>query len=423
MAMSLPTCVLSAQVSGLYKASVTVDSQNTAQRNDALAQALEQVLIKVSGDEAALESSGAKSLLSAPEKYVVAFSYSENPAHRKALDVLEAAEQKTELDPDTPPGVESAADNQAKSSLSEAPADGALLSADLPPRFVLDVSFAQSSVEQALTSYGVPIWGRTRPSMLVWLVDEHQGERRLLGASEQAFVEELKLEADRRALPVFFPVVDLADLSSVDLNALWGLFPDAVSKAAKRYQPDLNVLVRMNTGLPSTDVQKSYSADWVFQLKEREYTGIASGSSVQALWQGLLAQVSAVLAARYAVQQNSDAQSGWLTIEVDQIKGFEDYAALQSYLQGLPSVGRIELQWVKGARLSYRLKLKGQREQFYEYIELGGRLKWMASSAPVPPQPALALERSQPEAALIPVPDVSATEHFLWTGHASSRAN
>ncbi|TNC82007.1 MAG: hypothetical protein C9356_06325 [Oleiphilus sp.] len=421
LASCLSTFSFAARVSGLYTATVSVESQGESSRNDALAQGLEQVLVKVSGDEAALANSGARQLLASPEKFVVAFSYRENPDYIKAAAAANASDpEELQSSVQEPAFLE---ETHAESD----PAENALVSdanallPELPPPFLLDVSFAQSSVERALASYGVPIWGATRPSMLVWLVEERQGERRLLGASDPGYVEDLKREAEKRSLPVYFPVVDLADLSSVDLNALWGLYPEAVSDAAQRYQPDLNVLIRLNALPLEPDVATNFSADWSMRLKGLDYAGTASGVTVSQLWQDLLSQVSVELAARYAVQQSLDMQSEWLNIEVDQVNHFEDYARLQNYLQSLPSVGRIELQWVKGARLAYRLKLKGQREQFFEYVELGGRLKWIATVDGLNGHSGMVFEDTSQtvavEQSLGP-----AAEHFRWIGQKPSKA-
>ena len=402
-----------AQVNSLYSATVPVESQDSNLRNDALAQALEQVLIKVSGNESALEISGARAMLASAELYVVSFSYKDNPAYQEAIAEREQQDQPEEGE------FSESRETSDDSELAQTITDSAVSDAEdvLPAAYLLNVSFAQSTVEQTLSKYGVPIWGRIRPSMLFWLVDEVKGERRLLGSSDTEYVETLLDQASIRGLPVFLPVVDLSDLSTVDLNALWGLYPESVEGAAERYQADLNVLVRKSSYEQVALEGQQLALDWTFQLKGFDYSGTATGAADDQLWSTLLADVSMILAERYAVQQTTDQEPGNLTIRVSQINSFFDYASLQKYLQSLPNVGTSELLWVQGDQVAYRLTLKGQRAQFFEYLELGGRLQWVASQES---DQILSLSELESEQDTDTAPSYSKApvESFLWIDSA-----
>ena len=112
------------------------------------------------------------------------------------------------------------------------------------------VSFDYEAIERVLRASGMTIWGSERPLTLVWLaVDWGQGEREILAAAEDErltqesrsidrnrLLRERILEiADRRGLPVVFPLLDTIDLQSVTFSDIWGGFDERILVASERY--------------------------------------------------------------------------------------------------------------------------------------------------------------------------------------------
>lgn len=396
------------QVPGLYQASVPVASQQSKDRGDAFASALDIVLRKVSGDRTIHSSSGLDSVLSRPEQFVSSFSYRDNP------DYLELQTLHREL------ALQSQTDSDAALVGGEESLEGepSSLGAKGPMPYLLDVVFSSSAVNSKMTNFGVPIWGSTRPSLLFWVVMQDVGGRRLLGTADDSYVGAALNAAARQGLPVFFPVVDLEDMSSVDVNEVWGLYPEAVEVGANRYAPDLNILVKYKASALVSNA--SIELDWAFNLKGILYTGTVVGDNSLNAWAELIDELSMILSSRYAVRQSSDLQQGLMNIEVSGVESFADYAELETYLLALPTVKNRSLLWVKGSRVSYALDLKGQRAQFFEYVDLGNKMRREELVLmPEPVSSGITVESGLGVDAVSQAPVATNTEYFVWT-HATS---
>jgi len=396
------------QVPDLYQASVPVASQQSTDRGDAFANALDIVLRKVSGDRTMHTSSGLDSILSRPEQFVSSFSYRDNPQY------IEFQALQREL------ALQSQADDNATIVADEGVLENepSSLVAKDPMPYLLDVVFSSSAVNSKMTNFGVPIWGSTRPSLLFWVVMQDVDGRRLLGTADDIYIAEALNSAARQGLPVFFPVVDLEDMGAVDVNEVWGLYPEAVDVGAGRYKPDLNILVKYKTSALASSVP--IELDWAFNLKGIQYTGTKVGDSSLNAWTELMDELSTILSSRYAVRQSSDLQQGLMKIEVSGIDSFADYAELETYLLSLPTVKNRNLLWVKGSSVSYSLDLKGQRAQFFEYVDLGNKMR--REELPLMPESTsrgLITESSPVDDAVSQALVVTDTEYFVWT-HATS---
>jgi hypothetical protein len=393
--------VHAAQVENLYSASVTVDERGPATRGDAFAKALEQVLIKVVGSRQVLEQSGALQGLSAAESMTLTFSYRDNPEYAKALAEREARERDS-VDADGEP-VSKRPDNvgegdEISGSLPvEESIEGKAIPEDpLPAPYLFDVQFATSAVNKLLNSYEVPLWGATRPSILLWVIAEQEGERRLLGAADEPELAGLVRGAKTRALPMFLPVADLVDINSVDLGELWGLYPESVSEASARYTPDAVVLIKIEQR------EELKSVQWLFDFRGLPIVGentLSSGDpGNDALWQPFFDQVGSLLASRYAIRQTESVDTGIHYVSVTGLRSFEDYAGLQKYLSSSPNIDSLTLTSMQGAQVDYEIKLKGEWSQFVEYLALGGKLRSVASTQPLVFEPAeVELQDTMPE--------------------------
>jgi hypothetical protein len=112
----------------------------------------------------------------------------------------------------------------------------------------LFVSFDGEALENALRQAGQTVWGSERPLTLIWLaVDWGRGEREIISAEDpqrsrdearsidrNRLLRQRVLDiAERRGLPVAFPLLDTVDLKNISFSDIWGEFgPRRVSAIA-----------------------------------------------------------------------------------------------------------------------------------------------------------------------------------------------
>lgn len=338
------------KVQHIYRAAVPVETQSESDRNKGFRAALEQVLIKASGREAKVVSGQLAEKFPSPLGLVQSYGYREN------TDWLNHQSRQQGL------------------SGPEAPTGSAANAA--PARYLLEVMFAPALVEQQMLRLELPVWGDTRPSILLWVLVEQQGERQLIGNGDLYGLADLLLQdAQRRALPVFLPSADLQDLVAIKMNDLSALKPDAVTEANLRYQPDAHVLLRVvHSGATR------WNADWLISLKQETASGQIRDAGLSGVVAALGVELASYLSSRYAVLKPSDDESGATTstellLEIDRINSFEDFIALQQHLESLPPLSSVTIEKIEGSRVFCRAQLNSTRQQLFEHVELSGLMQ------------------------------------------------
>ncbi|HET9679273.1 MAG TPA: DUF2066 domain-containing protein, partial [Gammaproteobacteria bacterium] len=231
----------------LFQASVPVADQSAAARDEALRNALEVVLVRVTGNPLVASSSAAASLLDNAAHYAGSYHY----------------EQRI------PASV------QTQAQVGE-------LAAEPEPVLHLSASFDPAALERAVRQAGLPYWGE-RPETLVWLAVEEG--RQLVGDANTgiaAKAHDALLQAARaRGITLIFPLLDTQDRQLVSYTDVWAGFNDRVLAASERYGTDTVLVGKLyQTG-------NGWQAQW--QLLDD--TGSATSQ-----WQSLSGPLASVMA-------------------------------------------------------------------------------------------------------------------------------
>ncbi len=244
------------------------------------------------------------------------------------------------------------------------------------------VEFDGRALERQLLALDQPVWGRERPTTLVWLaVEIGPGDRRIANAAEplrldapdaeatfmipavpvdeepslQARVGELAL---LRGLPLVWPLVDTEDLGRLSFAEIWAPFDEEVLEASLRYNVD-SILVgafRHRTG-------QAPRVRWTlyFGGRRRQVTG--------ALNEGI--DLAADLyATRFAVRDAGDLDNS-IIMTVAGVDSLENYARVYRYLEQLTMVVTLEVDQLATDIVSFRLALRGTPETLRNAIALG----------------------------------------------------
>ena len=361
------------QINDIYSASIPVENQLSQGQSSAFDQALFAVVIKSSGQLDQQEDIALLRSLLPAEPFVQAFSYRENPAYTLYLANLQSEKARFELaDPESNQAESTVDDNTSSTDIQTA--DQKAVTDDtigIPLPFLLDVTFAPSLVEQKMTQLNIPIWGAVRPSVLVWVVIENEGERSILGTSdENILISQLEQSSAVKGVPLFLPVADLEDVNNINIDELWGLFSNSAEQSSKRYNADAVVIVRMKESL-----EGNWAGNWLIELKGTQYYGSLIDKSSVSVIAALVANIADTLSKKYAIGQQFDTSSDRLSIEVNEINSFDDFVDINNYLLGLPPVSDVKMTMVNSNKLYFHLKLLVSHEQFYEHIELGNTLE------------------------------------------------
>ncbi len=325
--------------------------QSAEQRALAFEKAFRSVIQKVTGkaslafDEELLEQFGAR------QNLVKSYVYLNNPEYNRSK-AQEAESERAQM----------LADGNGE-SLTKALA---LFGKDIAENLI-QVSFSGSVLERKVQALGLPFWGGLRPELLLWVVYEKSSNRSLLSSSDNFHAESIVSASKEVGLPVFLPVGDLEDFSTIDVNEIWGLFPSAVDEASVRYKADLNLVAKVS------QVNNVWQGAWAMNLGASLASGRVTESSYRAMWLALMRDLSSELSDRYSVLAST--QTGSYKVRVSGVNTFSDYVQAREHLRSLSTVKAVVLESVDFDVLNFDLVLLGTPEQFDQQVAFGRKLQ------------------------------------------------
>jgi len=213
---------------------------------------------------------------------------------------------------------------------------------------------------------GLPIWGRERPGLLVWVAVERGGSRALIGANDpSALGATIRQAGARRGVPIELPLLDLEDRGRLRVTDVWGGFDDRVRAASQRYRPDLLLVGRV---FPTTG--QFWEAQWRLLSNGNPQAWSNRAEGLEALLgQGTVEAIDRV-ALRFAGQHAVGGPSR-LSVILDDIQGIRDYARALKYLGSLKAVTRVDVERASGATMTLGLTVSGGAEGLRRVVALG----------------------------------------------------
>ena len=305
-------------VSDLYEIDVAVADQTPKNRELGMALALQRALVKVSGKQSVLDNPAIQQQLSRADRLVKRYRYARDEV-----------------------------DDSVR----------------------LKVIFAGNMIDRLLRNAGEPIWGASRPLILIWQAGEEDTQRQLLHQDSGAWPVLFERVMSERGLPVLWPTLDLADELVLPLEKLWGLFKQDIRVASGRYQADAVVAGRLS---PATESGWNYSGILFHQQTTLSLS--AQAADAEGVLRLIADQVANYFASQYAVETNVVGQSDGFQLQVTGVENFAGYHELLMYLNSKVAINNVSLLSVDGTRLTLALDLAADWQQVWSVMSLDKRL-------------------------------------------------
>jgi hypothetical protein len=243
------------------------------------------------------------------------------------------------------------------------------------PDGTLIISLEREAIERVLRQAAAPVWGTERPLTLVWLaVDWGMGEREIVGADDpdrlpgdarsidrNKLLRERILEvAGRRGIPVAFPLLDVEDLTNVSFSDLWGGFDERLLLASARYEATSVLVGRIRPD----DLLQPHRWTWYFGEQRLSWPGHPEDAV------GTLADA---LAAELVIDPNQPVDTIHLTISgVDSVVA---YGRVQRYMENLRVIDKLLVSKVAADKITYSVQVQGGAERLNNALLSSGMLE------------------------------------------------
>jgi hypothetical protein len=309
-------------VSGLYEAEIPVTDQLIGSRKTAIRAALRIVLVKLTGDRNAPERAALEPVMAQAERYALQFRYRD--------DLSRPAQQAMKL----------------------------------------WVQFDEDALNKIMRDYGIPLWGKERPSTLVWLASDGSTGRRLVNIEDSSdYLGMLDKRAQLRGISLIFPLFDLEDSSHLKASDIWGGFSEPVTSASARYHADTILTGSIEQVIPSV-----WEARWTVYIDDQVTNWVTQGDLPDVVLDEGIDGLIDILASRFA-SSGGYAQSNIVDISVSDIFNLDQYARTLKYLESLNSVTEVNVIRVESGKVTFQVRVHGGEMMIAQAITLGNTLE------------------------------------------------
>ncbi len=328
-----------AEVTGLYQATVPVDSrEDQKQRVRAFTAGMQEVLVKLTGRIDIATQPEIQAALRSPQSYAESWAYQTRPD-------LRTHEQKLQI----------------------------------------DINYYQAGIQRLLDNAGIPLWPQTRPETLVWMIIQNEkGEKLLSDPGAGTGLEELQalqIQGTRFGLPGHVPLWDLEDQTALTQDQLWMLDEAAIRAASSRYQYESLLAIRLVKLVSGQVMGKS-----VHIFRDHVHETEVLEASLDDFLKATTTMVTKELADNYAVRVSSNKggtgnESQLLLLSVEGVNGLTDYADVLHYVQSLTGITEVHVREARADTLTFSLNAGGQVRQLVENLAIDHKLQAVAKPA------------------------------------------
>ncbi len=233
------------------------------------------------------------------------------------------------------------------------------------------VTLDGQKITQLLQTQQIPVWGPRRPDVLLWLTERPVETPQFVMSPEHPLRKALMQQGARYGLSLQFPLYDETDLTQVNETASWGGDWALLQQASGRYQATEvhNLLFDQLTdanGLVQFRLTWQQLVDGTVQSKE------FINADAMALAQQFCAEMAAAQAARYAVRVSTaaDPAVGNLQLTFAGVNNLTDLAALRRLFNSMLTVREHHLVQYSAGEAVLELQLSASNEEFYRALSL-----------------------------------------------------
>lgn len=307
------------RVTTLYQGAIPVASQTESVRTQALKPALEQVLIKITGNNKVLAHPAITSHLADANGLMQEFGY--KPSNNATLPYL------------------------------------------------LTVQFDAEGINKILRDAAIPIWGANRPLVVAWVEYEVPGKvAEIIGSGSVNDIQKaLAQQAELRGLPLLLPVMDVTDLNQVSVNDVVMMTLPKLQAGAKRYDADAMLVVRVFQN------PRGYSAQAKLILATNQWGWDITGPTLSAVLNTVIDNATETLASRLATVVANTAQ-GKVNVKIRGVSRPADFSEMMRYVEHLTPVASVQVERITGDNVDLNIVLHSSRESFVQIVALGKKL-------------------------------------------------
>lgn len=297
----------------LYSGEVVVASQAEDERNEAIPEALIQVLQKISGQREMPIAPALDEALQNADRMLLSFRYK---------------------------------------NVDRAGPDG-----NINQELRLVANFMQPEVDTVVQQIGLPRWQQERLPVQIWVVLDDGRGRQLKPVEYEYAWGAMEDMAGLRGLPIEWPELDEEELQLIDMSLLWGGFTDYL---VERGAPGDGVAI-----VAARREGPQWTLRWNLTVSGNSWSWRNSDDELMFALADGIHQMTNQIAAANAIAASE--QREWsVDVVIGGLRTAADYASCLGYLQGLGLVTAVDVLGAEPGLVHFRVQLNAAPEYLGE---------------------------------------------------------
>jgi hypothetical protein len=198
--------------------------------------------------------------------------------------------------------------------------------------------FNQDKVVDLLRSEGLRIWGKRRPSSLLWIAieDDATKDKTLLTQTTESELKNLlNTAAFQRGIEVVFPLGDLSDSMNVSTNDVWGLYSSSIYNHSIRYGTNYVIGAKIGLGFDDYSASEKLILNYFVTDGQSIETAQVAGDSLAVLLGDFINRYADKLGLKYAVSADDTSETYDIVLKVSNVNSLLDYRKVLNILRSL----------------------------------------------------------------------------------------
>ena len=352
-----------AQNQSLFRSEVIIQSQQERDLKRALPLAFRKTLIKLTADPAIGEQPWAKQALLKSKNYVLQYRY-------------ELRTENLTTDPETrtkqPETIESL------ETPNHAPASEQTEQTEQRPPNTTEVlylicEFNQQAVTGLFEEFGIAYWGRSRPTLVTWLLHDSQNQRQIADNDHPEYGSLLPEISERYGLNLVLPLMDLQEQAEVTISNLWLRDTGLLKQVSKRYSSEGYLLAQVHS-----DQNGQWSGEWFLSINDQKFQWpVQHAADLDSLLHQGIDAISDQIFALYSHRPLTIHATS--EIHIGAINNMQRYQQVWDYLGDLSGVQHVLPLNFDAGQASFTIEHSGDWSELTRLIDLEGTL---SSSSP-----------------------------------------
>lgn len=283
----------STPIDHLNKGQIIVTDQSNFTQKTAGKRAFQQVVVKLSGDVAALENLQVKRAVTNFEQYLVASTFIQ---------------------------------------------DG--------DKLLYQAEFNEQKVVNLLRSESLNVWGKRRPSGLFWLAiedDVSKNKRLITQSSTSIYLDTIRQATYDRGVELLMPIGDLTDSMNITALDVWGLFSSSIFNKSSRYGTNYVIGARVGIVFDDFSARETLQLSYFITNGQTIETNKIVGDNIAALIAEFVNEYATYLAVLYSIEASESGQIYSLNLNIANVNTLIKYRTVLEILSSLTVTQTVEL--------------------------------------------------------------------------------